>query len=616
MTAVRDTDRASTIASSSEGLVPLPAPRRAHARPQAPVVTQWDASVQRILCFRPDNMGDVLMTTPALRALKRRFPERRLTLLASRSGAAVARFIPYIDEVIEFDPPWARNDGMARAEDTMALVRRLAEGDFDAAVLFTVYSQNPLPAAMVCHLAGIPRRLAYCRENPYGLLSDWVPETEPDLTLRHEAQRQLDLVAAIGATISSADGSRAGTAVGTGFARGADTKTDLAAGVDGDDDASLLGTAGHAAEDDGDDADHGDPRALVFALDPDSRAALHDALSQRGVAATEDYLVFHPGATAASRRWSPIRFTETIVALASATGLRCYITGGPDETALCGSIAAAARRELDARNQAAGDATADDGADAATIVDLSGALSLGALATLIDGATLLVTNNSGPLHLASARATPVVVLYALTNPQHGPWRTAHRLLSNDVPCRWCYKSVCPERHHLCLEGVTTTEVIAAALDLLHETSGIRPSVRSAQSAQSALSEYSAHPVPLNWSSSAANGHDTEFHPADAFPSDAAAGDAAPIMIDAATGGDDFPALSGARAGRIGELIGDSDVAAVDDPAALVFPLLDADDLPPTARQATIQSRSEADAEPRVAAAIAPPASPPTLTSTD
>ena len=78
---------------------------------------------------------------------------------------------------------------------------------------------------------------------------------------------------------------------------------------------------------------------------------------------------------------------------------------------------------------------------------------------------MLIGNNSGPVHLASALGTPVVDLYALTNPQHTPWQTEHRVLFRDVDCRWCYRSVCPKGHHACLLGVPAAEVAAAALEL-------------------------------------------------------------------------------------------------------------------------------------------------------
>ena len=67
-------------------------------------------------------------------------------------------------------------------------------------------------------------------------------------------------------------------------------------------------------------------------------------------------------------------------------------------------------------------------------LDLAGALDLGEMAALIEVRALLVSNNSGP-GTSRALGTPVVDLYALTNPQHMPWRTPNRVLSRDVPCR-------------------------------------------------------------------------------------------------------------------------------------------------------------------------------------
>ncbi len=104
-------------------------------------------------------------------------------------------------------------------------------------------------------------------------------------------------------------------------------------------------------------------------------------------------------------------------------------------------------------------------------VSLAGRLSLEELAALLELAPLLIANNTGPAHLAAAVGTPVVSLYALTNPQHTPWGVPSRVLSQDVPCRWCYKSTCPEGHHLCLRGVAPAEVASAALALLEPFAG-------------------------------------------------------------------------------------------------------------------------------------------------
>jgi ADP-heptose:LPS heptosyltransferase len=79
---------------------------------------------------------------------------------------------------------------------------------------------------------------------------------------------------------------------------------------------------------------------------------------------------------------------------------------------------------------------------------------------------LLISNNTGTVHVAAAVGTPVLDLYALTNPQHTPWLVPNRVLFHDVSCKYCYKSVCPAGHHDCLRLVSPEEIVAAAVELL------------------------------------------------------------------------------------------------------------------------------------------------------
>ena len=99
---------------------------------------------------------------------------------------------------------------------------------------------------------------------------------------------------------------------------------------------------------------------------------------------------------------------------------------------------------------------------------LAGELDLGELAALLAMAPLLIANNTGPVHVAAAVGTPVVDLYALTNPQHTPWGVPNRVLNHDVPCKYCYKSVCPEGHHHCLTLVPPEAVVEAVRALFAE----------------------------------------------------------------------------------------------------------------------------------------------------
>ena len=93
-------------------------------------------------------------------------------------------------------PPHEEAGGMGQSDRT--LMQAIEDGGFDAAIIFTTATQSALPAALLCRIAGIPVRLAHCRENPYALLSHWVRDPDvPEPGMRHKVQRQLDLLQAL-----------------------------------------------------------------------------------------------------------------------------------------------------------------------------------------------------------------------------------------------------------------------------------------------------------------------------------------------------------------------------------------------------------------------------------
>ena len=119
---------------------------------RACAAADW-AGVQRVLAVRTDNLGDVLMTSPALAAIKESLPGSHLTLLASPGGAAVARHLACVDAVLPVRAPWAKQPADADVTDVGALAGALQERAFDAAVIFTTYTQSALPAALLALLA-------------------------------------------------------------------------------------------------------------------------------------------------------------------------------------------------------------------------------------------------------------------------------------------------------------------------------------------------------------------------------------------------------------------------------------------------------------------------------
>ncbi|MPS98069.1 MAG: glycosyltransferase family 9 protein [Pseudomonas sp.] len=351
----------------------------------------WDQA-RRILAVRLDGMGDVLMTSPALAALRAGHPQMHITLLTSAAGVKLSTYLPMVDDTLEYAAPWVGTS--AAVEDTAArdldFIATLAQGRFDAAVIFTVCTQSALPAAMVCRLAGIGLRLAHSRENPYALLTDWAAETDTSVgAARHEVRRQLDLVAHAGFHTSN--------------------------------------------------------ERLRLQYGTDDVRRMREALAAAGASAQRPYIVVHPGANAPSRRYPASGYGRAAHALRQLTGYQIVFTGDEHESALI--------EEATTQMQPAP-------------LNLAGRLDLGSLAALIDHAEVLVCNNTGPAHMAAALGTPVVVLYALTNPQHTPWQVPCRVLSHDVSCRNCLKSQCPQGHHDCLERVQPSEIVRAVLQFI------------------------------------------------------------------------------------------------------------------------------------------------------
>lgn len=334
------------------------------------------------------------MTTPAMRALKMSQPDRRITLMTSSAGAAIAPLIPELDDLIVYDSPWLKATApRVNNQPEYDMIDRLRQSQFDAAVIFTVYSQNPLPSAFLCYMAGIPLRLAHCHENPYQLLTNWIKDPEPEQFTRHEVRRQLDLVASVGCE------------------------------VEGD--------------------------RMMLKVPEEVKPKIHQLLQEQGVDLNRPWVVIHPGATAPSRRYPPESFAIAARKLTNNYGIQIVFTGTQPENELVEMI------------------RSDMGVPSYSLVNQ---LSLTELAALLEIAPLLISNNTGPVHIAAAVGTPVVDLYALTNPQHTPWGVPNRVLNHDVPCRICYKSICPEGHHNCLRLVEPDTVVQAALELLEQSS--------------------------------------------------------------------------------------------------------------------------------------------------
>ena len=298
-------------------------------------------------------MGDLLMSTPAIRALKESFGSK-ITVLTSSMAAAIAQLIPEIDELMVYDLPWVKAKETVPPGVLSDIVEEIRERRFDAAVVFTVYSQNPLPTVMLAYLAGIPLRLAYCRENPYELLTHWLPDLEPYTVIKHQVRRDLDLVRLVGAETLNENLS--------------------------------LCVAGQEWD------------------------ILRQKLLQAGIDPAKPWIIFHPGVSEPKREFPADKWIEAGKELSK--DYQLLITGGAGERALAEQLGTGIGQKA---------------------FSLAGELRLKEFILLVSKAPLIVSVNTGTIHIAAACGTPVIVLYALTNPQHSPWKVPGKVLTFDVP---------------------------------------------------------------------------------------------------------------------------------------------------------------------------------------
>jgi ADP-heptose:LPS heptosyltransferase len=318
------------------------------------MMSNWQGC-KNILCIRPDNMGDLLMSGPAIRALKESFGAR-ITVLTSSMAAGIARHMPEIDEIMVFDAPWVKAGTEADTQVFYETVAALKEKYFDAAVIFTVYSQNPMPAIMLAYLAEIPKRLAYCRENPYQLLIDWVPDKEPYTWINHQVKRDLDLVGSIGANTQD--------------------------------------------------------ERLYLTVNDELWPVVEQKLGRVGVDTGKNWMIMHAGVSEKKRQYPIKKWIEAGRKIIDELGYQLVLTGLSSEEMLTTQL----NENIGAGSFSAG-----------------GLFSLEEFILLVARSPVALSVNTGTIHIAAAVGTPLVVLYALSNPQHTPWCVPHITLPFDVP---------------------------------------------------------------------------------------------------------------------------------------------------------------------------------------
>jgi ADP-heptose:LPS heptosyltransferase len=309
---------------------------------------------KNLLCIRLDNMGDLLMSAPAIASLKDTF-KCKITVLTSSMAAPIASHIPAIDDVMVFDVPWVKTEFESDNEGVMNIAEAIRARNFDGAVIFNVYSQNPFGAIFISWLARIPLRAAYSRENLYSMLTHWLPDPEPYSVIRHQVKRDLDLVKYLGAFTYD--------------------------------------------------------KTIPLRIEPERWDNVFSKLKSLGLNAERPWLILHPGVSEQKREFRREKWIEVGRKIVRELNHQVLVTGGAKDSELASSIATGIGGKA---------------------INIAGKLTLAEFILLIHQTPLVISVNTVTIHIASGTNTKVIALYALTNPQHTPWKTIGKLFPYSV----------------------------------------------------------------------------------------------------------------------------------------------------------------------------------------
>jgi heptosyltransferase-2 len=330
-------------------------------------------------------LGDAVMTTPALLRLREKFPEATLALLSPEKLGELWRHHPAVNEVITFGPDEGLPD----------VARKLRAGRFDCALVLP----NSPRAVLEVFLARIPRRIGYARSWRSFLLTQSVPTRAGAVPMRKRSQAEIKRLAA-----------------GRGAA---DLPQPTAAAHQIHEYLRLAAALGANPE----------PLVPQLLVTAEEVAATREKFGLAGLSAP--LFGLNPGAEyGPAKRWPVRRFIAAAPHIQARTGCVWLLLGGKNDLALTTEIQSA----LGNGNRL-------------LAINVAGQTTLRELMALLKLCRVLLTNDTGPMHVAAALGTPVVVPFGSTSPELTgpglPGDPRHRLLKSGVPCSPCFLRECP-----------------------------------------------------------------------------------------------------------------------------------------------------------------------------
>jgi len=377
-------------------------------------------SVDRILLIRPDHLGDLLFTTPAIRLLRQAFPQARITYLVGPWSKAIIKNNPNIDEIALCSfPGFTRRKKQSVLEPYVILLqyaKQLRQKGFDLAIVLRF---DHWWGALLAYLAGIPRRVGYDIAEVRPFLTDIVPY----LPYRHEVEQNLSLVEQVSGLKSQVSGLKSQVA-------------SLRSQVAG--------------------------RPLEFYLTAEDEVFAESYLAGHGVGDGDLLVGVHPGAGVPVKLWRNEAWAQAADTLAQQFGAKVILTGSAEESPLCRAIA---------------------GQMTTKPIVAAGETSLGELAAIMARCQLVLGVDSGPLHLAVAMGTPTVHLFGPVDSRaFGPWGdpARHIVVTSELDCIPCNRlDYAPTElyQHPCVRNITVEQVLEAVERLTKSARSIAPSYK-------------------------------------------------------------------------------------------------------------------------------------------
>jgi heptosyltransferase-2 len=361
--------------------------------------TARNINPRRILVRGVNWLGDAVMTTPALQRLREKFPDAYIALLTPEKLRELWLNHPAINEIISFGPD----------ESVFAVGKKLRAGNFDLALVLP----NSPRSVLEVFLGRIPRRIGYARPWRNFFLTDTVASRAGAVKMHKRSEAEIKkLISATPAPkpLIPPSAHQSHEYLHLVAALGASTEPLP---------PQLVVTADEVAA-----------VTKKFGLDKIAGPIL-------GLNAGAEY--------GPAKRWPVERFIAAAREIQQRTGCAWLLFGGKNDLAIANQIESAIRNPQSA------------------IFNLAGKTSLRELMAAVKLCRVLLTNDTGPMHLAEALGVPVVAIFGSTSPElTGPTSANATIVKGDAPCSPCFLRECPIDFR-CMKEIEAGRVVEAIL---------------------------------------------------------------------------------------------------------------------------------------------------------